>query len=200
MSWLGGTLVINNKNQKTMKKAMEDISSAVRHESDLEEFPNMGLHIMNIREIQPGKVFADFDAAERYCMNEFTSWMRNYNVMVAFSDTSCVKTTKHLSSLKERMDRETDKMNTYAKEHSVSEFKASYVSCPKCGSKINKDYIGYDRCPLCKTDLRSETTKKTIARYKNNIIQLKKQIKDEEQKQKDKLPVRYLVAYCEYTG
>ena len=200
MSWLGGTLVINNKNQKTMKKAMEDISSAVRHEADLEEFPNMGLHIMKIRDIHPRKVFADFDAAERYCMNEFTSWMRNYNVVVAFFDTSCVKTTKRLSSLKERMDRETDKMNTYAIEHSVSEFKASYVSCPKCGSKINKDYISYDRCPLCKTDLRSETTKKTIARYRDNIIQLKKQIKDEEQKQKDKLPVRYLVAYCEYTG
>lgn len=200
MGWSSGTLVINNKNEKTIKKAMKDISSAVRKEADLETFPNVGMNIMGIRDIHPGKVFADLDAAEHYCMDEFTSWMDNYNVMVAFYDTSCVKTTKRLSSLKERMDRETDKMNTYAKEHSVSEFKASYVSCPKCGSKINKDYISYDRCPLCKTDLRSETTKKTIARYKDNIIQLKKQIKVEEQKQKDKLPVRYLVAYYEYTA
>lgn len=200
MSWLGGVFAINNKNQKSIKEAMADISSSVRHEADLEEFPNMGTYVMPIRDILPGKVFDNFEDAENYCMNEETSWMRNYNVMVAFYDTKCVKTTKRLINLKERRKNEISKLNNYAKEHSVSTFKASYISCPECGSKINKEYIHYDRCPLCKTDLRSETTKKTLARYKDNIKQIEKQIRTEEQKQKDKLPVRYLVAYMEYVG
>lgn len=200
MGFTGGTLVLKDKNQKSIKKAMSDISERVRHEADLEEFPNMGTHIMPIREICPGEVFDNFDDAEHYCMDEYTSWMRNYNVMVAFYDTKCVKTTKRLITLKERRENEISKLNNYAKEHSVSAFKASYVSCPKCGSKINKDYISNDRCPLCRTDLRSETTKKTLARYKENIKQIEKQIRTEEQKQKDKLPVRYLVAYMEHVG
>ena len=74
------------------------------------------------------------------------------------------------------------------------------ITCPKCESKINKKYILRNMCPLCKHDLRSKTVIETTQRYQNNIQKLSDEICQENLKQKEKLPVRYLVGYCEHIG
>lgn len=45
-------------------------------------------------------------------------------------------------------------------------FKAQFVGCRKCGSKLNKDYIRLNRCPVCGGEMRSDTELKKIARLK----------------------------------
>ena len=41
--------------------------------------------------------------------------------------------------------------------------KAEYVGCKQCGSKIKRDYIRTNFCPVCRADLRPETTLKAVA-------------------------------------
>ena len=86
------------------------------------------------------------------------------------------------------------------KAHDLSTFKSVLITCKKCGSKLNKDYLKKSCCPLCKNDLRSNTVKAASDRYEEKIRKLKKDIQTEEAKASGKAVVRYLVMYEEYCG
>lgn len=83
-------------------------------------------------------------------------------------------------TLSERLVSEKAKLEEYTKQHSVKRFKADYIGCPMCGSKLAKGFIRSEACPLCGTELRSKTTLDTIRRYVDNIRKLEKEIKEEE--------------------
>lgn len=57
MSWIGGEFIINDMKEKTLKEVYSSISSAVRHNADLEEFPYMGTDIMKIKPFHKGKIY-----------------------------------------------------------------------------------------------------------------------------------------------
>lgn len=42
MSWIGGSFVIKNASKKELERARDVVTSHVRHNADLEEFPHMG--------------------------------------------------------------------------------------------------------------------------------------------------------------
>lgn len=200
MSWIGGSFVMDDLSEKSLKKAYASIRSKIRHEADLEEFPNMGNDIMPIKEYAPGKIYDSFDAAEQVASDSFNVWNRKYNPAFAFYDTSQVKTTKKLQTLETRLIKEKEKLNEYVKKTDCSSFKAELITCPNCKSKINKKYIYNSHCPLCRTDLRSKTVIDTTNRYRENIKALTQQIREEKIKQKKSLPVKYYVEFCEYVG
>lgn len=200
MSWIGGEFIINDMKEKTLKEAYSSISSAVRHNADLEEFPYMGTEIMKIKPFHKGKIYGSQEEASKALEESYASWAREYNVAAAFYDTSAAKETKRIKTLKERLEKEHQKLNDYIKKNDCKNFKAKLITCPKCESKINKKYILRNMCPLCKHDLRSKTVIKTTQRYQNNIQKLSDEICQENLKQKEKLPVRYLVGYCEHIG
>lgn len=64
--------------------------------------------------------------------------------------------------------------------------KASFVSCPYCNSKINKDFIKWNNCPICRKDMRPKTTLDNLAKLKEKITELAKLRKNEERKLQDK--------------
>lgn len=200
MSWIGGSFVMDDLSEKSLKKAYASIRSKIRHEADLEEFPNMGNDIMPIKEYAPGKIYDSFDAAKQVASDSFNVWNRKYNATFAFYDTSQVKTTKKLQTLETRLIKEKEKLNEYVKKTDCSSFKAELITCPNCKSKINKKYIYNSHCPLCRTDLRSKTVIDTTNRYRENIKALTQQIREEKIKQKKSLPVKYYVEFCEYVG
>lgn len=200
MSWTGGSFVMDDLSEKNLKKAYASIRSRVRHEADLEEFPNRGNDIMPIKEYAPGKIYDCYDAAEQAASDSFNVWNRRYNVAFAFYDTSKAKTTKKLQTLEARLIKEKEKLNEYIKKTDCSNFKAELITCPNCKSKINKKYIYNSHCPLCRTDLRSKTVIDITNRYQENIKALTQQIREEKSKQKKSLPVKYYVEFCEYVG
>lgn len=200
MSWISGEFVINDMTEKTLKKAYSSLSSAVRHNADLEEFPYMGTDIMKIKPFHKGKIYGSQEEASKALRESYASWAREYNVAAAFYDTSAAKETKRMKGLKERLERENQKLKDYIKKTDCKNFKAKLITCQKCESKINKKYIFGNTCPLCRHDLRSKTVIETTQRYQNNIQKLTDEIRQEKLKQKKKLPVRYLVGYCEYVG
>ena len=95
-----------------------------------------------------------------------------------------IEPSKKMLSLKERYEKEIAKACDYTEKHSIKTFKAALVGCPNCGSKLNKDFVVGEKCPLCKTDLRSKTTLETLAKYKQNAEELQKQYQEEEKKNK----------------
>lgn len=48
--------------------------------------------------------------------------------------------------------------------------KAEFVGCKKCGSKLKRLYIKTNRCPVCGTDLRPESTLKAVQSAKSRWI------------------------------
>ena len=128
------------------------------------------------------------------------NWEREYNLLIPFKDVDNIKETKKMKNLHERIKKEETKLNEYVKKTDCKNYKSKYIGCPQCGSKINKEYIYNCRCPVCREDLRSETTKNTINRYKDNIKRITKELRIEKEKCSNKAKTKYLLLFEEYCG
>lgn len=107
---------------------------------------------------------------------------REYNRAVRYRLP--VKKTKKIQTLEEKLEATVEAREQYKKDHHPSTFKAEFIGCPTCKSKIAKKYIkGYSHsCPVCSGELWSETTQKKVAGYTEKIAEIQKQIKAEEKK------------------
>lgn len=94
--------------------------------------------------------------------------------------------TKTMLTLQERLRTEQAKRVAYAQAHAVSTFKAEYIGCPECGSKLKRPLLKSNSCPLCHAEMRSKTTMETLHRYDANIKDLQQRIKAEERKLQEK--------------
>lgn len=83
----------------------------------------------------------------------------------------------------------------WIRSHSVKTQKAQYIGCPTCGSKLNKDRLRGESCPLCNTDLRSRYILEKIEWYDHKINLCYDAIAEERKKQKKKARVMWLVKY-----
>lgn len=198
MSWIGGDFVIPNNTDDTLEKAIASIRAAVRSNANLYEFPNMGNEI-RIKSLTHYPC-ASREAAEQYAEEHGEEWHRNYNVYVPFYDVDSLKPSKAEVTAEAKLVATKKKMADYQSAHTVSNFKATLVTCPQCTSRINKQYIRYDKCPLCRNDLRSETVKKTVNKYLSDIKALEDKLQKMKESRKGKAPVKYLVCYEEYIG
>lgn len=106
---------------------------------------------------------------------------------VKFYDYPTLEPSKTTLALQERLRAEHEKRVAYAAAHAVSTFKAEYVGCPECGSKLKRALLKGNSCPLCHAEMRSKTTMETLQRYDANIKELQKKIKAEELKMQEKM-------------
>lgn len=141
-------------------------------------------------EIQP---LESRDAAEARIRSLDKGWYDDH--AVRYIDHSEAKETKRMTEIRARIQETRDKMTVYRREHSVTNFKAEFIGCPNCGSKISRKYLRADNCPVCRADMRSETTKKTLAGYEAKIRDLNAQIEQERRKQTSARKVLWLVKY-----
>lgn len=70
--------------------------------------------------------------------------------------------------------------------------KSKFIGCKHCGSKLAKDYLTRNYCPVCKAEMRPEHVLKAIESAKNKWQKLDSQI-DEYIRKKGKKDVRWLV-------
>ena len=56
--------------------------------------------------------------------------------------------------------------------------KSEFVGCKGCGSKLKRELISSNQCPLCFKDLRPETTLKAIRAAKERFDKAEKEMKD----------------------
>ena len=196
MSWIGGEIILRNDSKAELDKARKEIREEVRNNGNLNHFPNLGNDLFGIKKISD-RVFPSEKEARKFIDDRYGSWSRRYNVYVEFIDT---KETSKIKSLKERLKATREKKEQYIKKEQIINHKSSLIGCKHCGSKIAREFLKNDYCPVCGTDLRSETVIKTIARYDEIIDQCLDDIEYEEAKQLAKSPKKVLLSYEEYVG
>lgn len=140
------------------------------------------------------------EAMEYLRSDACNSYIRKKNVGVRYRSTEGVKPTKRKLDLERRIEETKKKIQEYTAAHSVLNFKAEYIGCPGCGSKLKKDLLHSDICPLCRKDMRSETTIKTIRSYYTKIEELRKEIELENRKISAKGKVYWLINASVYLG
>lgn len=137
----------------------------------------------------------NYEEAEKYINDHDSGWYDQ--LAVKYREYPEMAPTKALMALRKRLETEAAKETAYYEAHSIAAFKAEYVGCPNCGSKLKKDLMKKNSCPLCGTDLRSKTTLDTLKRYAENKKALTKQIAAEERKMEQKAvkqsTIRWLV-------
>lgn len=96
--------------------------------------------------------------------------------------------TKKQKTLETRLEKMVVDRENYKETHHPRNFKAEFIGCSTCKSKIAKKYLkGYSHsCPVCKGELWSQTTQDKVKWYTKKIVDLQEQIKQEEKKSAEK--------------
>lgn len=114
---------------------------------------------------------------------------------VRYYDFSQVKDPKKVGELEQKVREIMAKKRAFAEAHSVKSQKAAFVGCPKCGSKLNRERLRGNDCPLCWTDMRAASTLERLASYDKRMDEYHRQIQQERLKNKKKARVMWLVKY-----
>lgn len=167
------------------KSVMADIAEHAREDGDGYS-SKMTWH----DEVQP---FDTEEEAEEFIKRRDNGWYDDH--AVRFLDYSNAKPTAKMEEYKKKVSELIEAERAYRAAHSVHTFKAKYIGCPKCESKLNKDFFRGDNCPLCRTDLRSNTTLDKLKWYADKIEEYHKRVEAEKRKQKNRAVVKWLVKY-----
>ena len=133
------------------------------------------------------------EAAEKWITAHDTGWYNDH--AVRYYDHSKASITPKIKELQEKHAALCIKIAKYEKSHSVKNLKATFIGCPNCSSKLSKEYLRSERCPLCGTDLRSKTTLDTLAGYRAKQKEITNKIAQEQEKQKAARRILWLVKY-----
>ena len=131
---------------------------------------------------------------------EAREWIHEHDgfyagIAVKFYDYSDVKPTAKIDELEARLKENLKKKAEYISAHSVKTFKAQFIGCQCCGSKLSRERILGEMCPLCRTDLRAGSTLERIKGFDVKHKEICDKIKAENQKQQDRAKVKWLVKF-----
>lgn len=176
---------------KVNKRAVEaELDDMVRHETYKEGGNGLdgGIRWLDF-------ICANRDSAREYIDSHDKGWYDN--LAVQYRHYPKPMTSKKYEDLMRRYDEARKQYNELSNALYCKEFKSQYLGCKKCGSKLNKDYMRSNNCPLCGEDMRSDTTKKNIARLRDLCKDLEKRLKEErnhlEEKAIKSSVIRWLV-------
>lgn len=174
------------------------------HEQLLENRGRMEPHQQKLLLMTDLSVFSSYDEAIDFLENNERCkrlWRRE-NIGVRYIHYPEVAPSKKENDLDKKIEVVISKKFDYKNNHSIKTFKSDFIGCPNCGSKLKRDLIKYESCVLCGTDLRSETTLKTLKKYDEKVEELrqKKEEIKKEQMMKGKGETRWLVYAQLYLG
>ena len=111
---------------------------------------------------------------------------------VRFKDYSGAEKTAKIKEYESKVTELLEAEKEYRDAHSIHILKARHIGCPKCESRLNKEFIVGEKCPLCRTDLRSKTTLDKLEWYKQKRADYTARIEAEKRKQTKNLLVKLL--------
>ena len=98
-----------------------------------------------------------YDAAQKYIESIDSGWYDQLAVRY------------HVTPKSKKLDELRNIVQTTMKKYRDAEsalyadgVKSAFIGCKKCGSKLNREYVKRNTCPLCGQDFRSDTTKARI--------------------------------------
>lgn len=158
-------------------------TSKEKIESELQEYAQKatwqegggGLH-SPIRFVD--RIMANYDEAKEFLENNDRGFYDQ--LAVKFKQIPKGKTTKKIDNLKAKLSSVRQERYTLNSVVAAQSFKADYVGCRHCGSKINRAYIKSNFCPICRGDMRSDTTQKKLKALSDKIEKLEEELQKEE--------------------
>lgn len=169
----------------------EDVLFAIREEVAHEDWQEGGAYHERLT-WHDNKVYADYDEAREAIECLDNGWYDDHAVLFRECGNLENATTRRL----EKQIREhREKMDSYIDANHVTGRKSALIGCSGCGSKISREHLRSDRCPVCGTDLRSETVLSRIEGYRAKIAEWEHKIAEEKKKLGAKAPVKWLVKY-----
>jgi hypothetical protein len=136
-----------------------------------------------IRWIESGGILANYDEALEYIKSHDKGW---YDCLAVRYRDFDGKDTPALKRAREKLSAAFEKYREFNNKFHFADSKSAYIGCRKCGSKISHQYLKGNSCPICGDDLRPQSTKDTIARYKANVDRATDLVKVEEKKAVEK--------------
>lgn len=147
----------------------------------------------NVEFYTPSQPLVNRAAAEEWIRSHDNGFYKG--IAVRFYDHSKCKKTKKIETLEQRIADNQHKATEFIKAHSVKTFKAAYIGCPCCGSRLNREKLHGEKCPLCYEDLRAKSTLERIEGFKKKEKELRAQLEEEKQKDKKNVSVKWLVKF-----
>ena len=168
------------------------VNAVAVRESDSESGSGLNSYIRFLED----KIYDDEETAYNAIRKLDKGWYDQLAVKFYYYEKR--KETKTIINLRENILNKTDDLLEYKQKNSVKNRKSKFIGCPKCNSKINKNYIEdyrWNKCPLCCEDLSSDTLKKTIENKISQIDKMKEQLNNliKENNQKSKKEIKWLV-------
>ena len=132
--------------------------------------------------IHDNLTFDSFEEAEEAIKKLDNGWYDDH--AVKYHPTKPYKPNKKIETLNERLKKTLAQAEKYYEDHRIQTQKAKLITCPKCGSKIAKDYLGSAQqwCPVCRKDLRSDYILEKLDDYDVKAAAIKKQIEEERKR------------------
>lgn len=85
-------------------------------------------------------------------------------------------TNKKLVEKERQLAELNAQITKYTAEHSVKTFKSEYIGCKNCESKLKRVLLPSEKCPVCGTDLRGQTTLDTLQKYQDKRNKLMREL------------------------
>lgn len=185
-----------NVNKEKVQKRLDDWATQIGRAE--------GAHGLNGRIRWSDKApFNSYDEADEYIDKYYNTG--NYE-QVAFKYLEWPQNAYHSSKLDNLTKRYNEWCTKYENLRSkihYKDVKSQFISCPVCGSKINRNFISSNNCPVCKNEMRPKTVLDTLKRYKEIINDIASQVKVEKEslirKALSQVKVKWLVkveAHC----
>lgn len=169
----------------TLERIAQDVIDYVNHSGDC--------YGTDYVKMPTDKVFDTYEEAEAYiCKIDRGDYD---GIAVKYLDFSDVEDSNKIKELRAKIADTVQKQKDYILTHSVKSQKATYIGCRSCGSKLNKEKLKGECCPLCGTDLRATSTLERISSFKTRIDEYNKKIITEQLKLKKKAKIQWLVKF-----
>lgn len=162
---------LENCNRKNVEK---ELNNYVAHQTYQESGHGLDRPIRWLN-VEP---LPDYDAAKKAIEDHDSGWYDQ--LAVRYRQLPANVSNKKIEELKNKAAEVYQTLMQLEKKVVVKDFKAQLVTCKKCGSKLNKDYLNSNFCPLCRSDMRSDTTQKRIAALRQKHQELQEALRKEQ--------------------
>ena len=146
----------------------------------------------------------DYEEAIKYIEKTDSGWYDQ--LAVKYLEYPELKKSKTLLTMEEQLEKLKKRKTEITSKIHYANVKSNFISCRNCESKINSRYFtekvpNYIRlkntCPICKSDLRPQSTLDSIKNIEEKIKEVQKKIDVERrkivEKGKKKATVKWLV-------
>lgn len=171
-------------NRKYIMKMAEEWAS---YNVDRQENPNGDYH--GKMTIHDNIICKSYEDAVEKIQQLDNGWYDDHAVQ--YRDIDSLKPTKTMNQIEERKAKLIADKFDYMEKHSVKARKSEFIGCPKCKSKLAREHLLSERCPLCGEELRPDYVVERIKKYDEDYNELFKKYRNLAEKRKESCPIKW---------